>query len=326
MRVFRGASVVWTGKLDEPQPSASGWQISSHGSGTFGADFAAVYSGTWDATLPSNTPDNAVNAAIGRGLAWVNPGIGSPSGMWVGQPVDSGAQQITDLLNLICTKGGLTWYVACTPAGNVLSVFPLPTTVTNLLVSNTPVSRTLGGDINTIFLRYQSTKDAAANPATFNTTSVSDANSVAKHGPIETYADLSSAQVLTAGAAQAAGNAVLKRYQRASFAGPFTVGPGQLLTTGGAPVDLGAGMPYAPMVCRLLATDLGYGGELTPAPITFLVGGYEFDDDTQTAAITPFQALATNFSSLLQMIVSTEPARKTATTGTKSATTVHRGG
>src|SRR6266702_838512 len=307
--VVRGGSVIWSGKLDEAQPSAAGWQVTAHGSGTFGADFAAVYSGTWDATLPSSTPDNCVNGAIGRGLPWVNPGIGSPSGMWVGQPVDSGAQQITDLLNLICTKGGLTWYVSCTPAGHVLNVLPLPTAVTNLLVSSTPVSRTLGGDINTLFLRYQDRADSTSSPAEFSTTSVTEPGSITAHGPMEAFTDLSSAPVLNNSQAQAVGNLVLKRYQRASFAGPFTVGPGQLLTTGGSPVDLRTGMPQAPMVCRVLLTDYSYGGEITPAPVTFLAGGYSFDDDSQTAQITPFQSLDTSCSGLLSAIVSTQPPR-----------------
>lgn len=308
--VARGMSIVWSGKLDEPQPSASGWNISAHGSGTFGSDFSAIYTGNWGVGVP----DTAVNAAITRGLAWKNPGIGTPSGMWTGQPVDSGAQQIDELLNLICTKGGLTWYVRCRPDGNKLLVFSLPTTVTNLLVANTPVARTLGGDINTIWLRYQSAKDAAATPAVFSTTSVTEPASIAAHGPMEAFADLSSAQVLTAGAAQAVGNAVLQRYKRASFAAPFEAGPGQLLTTGGAPVDLGSGMPYAPMVCRLMLTDQSFGGEITPSPVEFLVGSYAFDDDTQVATITPFQSLRNDFASLLSMVVSTEPARRTART------------
>ena len=45
---------------------------------------------------------------------------------------------------------------------------------------------------------------------------------------------------MSAGAAQAVGNNVLAIYQRASFAGPFTVSRGQLLNAGGAPVDPGA--------------------------------------------------------------------------------------
>ena len=308
VHVVRGASVIWRGKLDEPQPTSSGWTITAHGNGTYGADFCATYTGSWG----SGTPDNAVNGAITRGLQWTNPGIGAPAGMWTGQPVDSGAQQITDLLNLVCTKGGLTWYVACTPVGNVLSVLPLPTTVTNLLVSNTPVARTLGGDINTIVIKYQTGTN------TFATTTTSDTNSIAAHGPIETYMDLSSAGTITSGTAQSVGTLVLQRYQRASFAGPFTVGPGQLLTVGGAPVDLGAGMPYAPFVCRLVLTDYGYGGEVTPAPIEFIAGGYEFDDDTQTATVTPFQALRANFAGLLSMIASTEQVGHVIHTSTKS--------
>jgi len=311
--IVRGASVIWTGKLDEPQPSAAGWNVVGHGSGTFGADFAAVYSGTWDVTPPSPTPDACVNGAIARGLNWVNPGIGNPAGIWVAQATDSGAQQIDAMLNLICTKGGLTWYVACRPGGNVLSVFPLPTAVTNLIASNTPVSRTLGGDTNVIWLRYQDRADSTTAVAEYSTTSATDAASVAAHGPMETFADLSSAPVLNNSQAQAVGNLVLKRYQRASFAGPFVLGPGQLLTTGGAPADLGAGMPYAPMVCRVMLTDYAYGGETTPAPVTFLVGGYSFDDDSQTATITPFQSLDTSFSGLLSAIVGTEPPRKAGT-------------
>jgi hypothetical protein len=314
--VIRGASVIWSGKLDEPAPSADGWSITAHGSGTYGSDFAAIYSGTWDATSPSGTPDACVNGAIGRGLNWINPGINvAPVStmMWVGQEVDSGAQQVDDLLNLICTKGGLTWFVSCTPTGNVLNVFPLPTTVTNLLVSSSPVSRTLGGDVNTIWLRYQLKADSTTAVAQYAIAEATDNASIAAHGPMETFTDLSSAPVLTGGQAIAVGNQILQRYQRASFAGPFTLGPGQLLTTGGAPVDLACGMPYAPMVCRLMLLDYAYGGETTPAPIEFIVGEYAFDDDSQTATITPFQSLDTSFSGLLEAVVSTQPARKAGT-------------
>ena len=78
----------------------------------------------------------------------MNPGVGQPAGAWFGQGVDSGAQTITALLDLICTRGGLTWYVNSQPGGypgNDLSVFPLPTVPNRLLVCTTPVARTLGG-------------------------------------------------------------------------------------------------------------------------------------------------------------------------------------
>ena len=299
VRVTRGGHVVWTGKLDEPVPTSSGWQLTAVGDGNRGTDFCAVYSGTW----PAGIPDDPVNEAIARGLPWVNPGIGSPSGIWTGQEVDSGSGTITDLLNLVCTRGGLTWYASSQPGGSIgtdLSVFPLPTAVNRLLVVTDPVARTLGGDINTIFIRYEiSDGVATSTSATYGTTGVTNAQSVAAHGVIETYMDLSSAGVMSAGAAQAVGNNVLSIYQRSSFAGPFTASYGQILNAGGAPID--PGCDQAGTVVRLILTDYGYGGEVTMAPVTFIVGAYTWDDFAQQAQITPYQALDQSLSGLLSM-------------------------
>lgn len=318
VQIIRGGSLCWDGKLLEPIPSSAGWQISAIGSGNAGTDFDAHYTSTW----PGSQPDQPINNAISRGLRWVNPGLNSGpySGQyWLSAPVDSSAQTITDLLNLLCTNGGLTWYVTTGPipgqaSPNTLSLFPLPVTPTRRLVSNTPVPRTLGGDVNTVWLRYEVSADNTTTgaAAVYADVAATNAASVALHGPMEIYADLSSAGVMSSGSAQAIGNAVLQRYQRASFAGPFTVQPGQLLTLGGTPVDLGA--EQAGGVCQLILTDFAYGGELSPAPISFLVGGYEYDDDTQAATITPFQSLSTNFSSLLSAAVTMLPAAAATTT------------
>ena len=97
VRITRGGHQVWDGKLDEPVPTSSGWNLTAVGTGNRGTDFLAIYAGTW----PSGQPDDAVNEAITRGMPWVNPGIGTPAGAWFGQAVDSGAQTITALLNLI---------------------------------------------------------------------------------------------------------------------------------------------------------------------------------------------------------------------------------
>jgi hypothetical protein len=298
--IHRGGHVVWNGKLDEPVATPTGWTMTAIGTGNLGTDYLALYTGTW----PTGLPDSAVNAAITRGLPWANPGIGTPTGIWLGQEIDSGAQTVTDLLTLVTSRGGLTWYVNSQPGGlpgNDLSVFALPTVPNRLLVCNTPVPRTLGGDINTIYLRYMVTADNATTgaAAAYATTSVANAASVTAHGVIETYIDLSDVGVQTATAAQAVGNYVLSIYQRASFAGPFTVSPGQLLTTGGQPVDLGT--DQAGTVCRLILTDYGYGGEVTPGPVTFITGAYVYDDQAQTAQITPYQSLDESLTGLLSM-------------------------
>lgn len=302
VRVTRGGHQVWYGTMDEPAPSASGWNLTATGAGNLGTNFAAYYTDTW----PAGQPDESVNDAISRGLPWVNPGIGSPAGMWLGQEVDPAAQTITDLLNLVCTRGGLTWYVNSQPGGpygaSSLAVFPLPAAVNRLLVCTTPVARTLGGYVNTIWIRYESSADDSSTgaAAAYGTTSVQDAASAALYGPLETYIDLSDAGVMTAADAQAVGNYVLSVYQAASFAGPFTASRGQLLNAGGAPVD--PGTDQAGTVVRLVLTDFAFGGTVTPdMPVTFTVGAYSWDDFAQVATITPYQYLDQSMSGLLQM-------------------------
>lgn len=302
VKITRGGHDVWHGRLDEPVPSPSGWSLTAVGVGNRGQDFLAIYTSTW----PSSQPDQSVNNAITRGLPWANPGVGTPSGAWYGQAVDSGGQTVTALLNLICTRGALTWYVNSQPGGlyggDDLSVFPLPTTPNRLLIATTPVARTLGGDINTIFIRYQLTADNTSSgaSATYATTSVQNAQSVAAHGVIETFIDLSDVGVQTQAQAQAVGNKVLQIYQRASFAGPFTASYGQLLNAGGTPID--PGTDQAGTMVRLILTDYGYGGEVTPQfPVTFIVGAYEWDDFAQVATITPYQTVDQSLTGLLSM-------------------------
>jgi hypothetical protein len=298
VQVFRGSAVVWEGKMDEATPSADGWTISAHGAGSYGNDFAAYYT-TWNA-------NDAVNQAIARGMRWTNPGI-SESQAFLGQQEDPASQQITDHMNLICTSGGQSWYVTTTQYGNILSVAPLPTVPTRMIIATTPVSRTIAADYNTLWTRYQLTADPTSQTsgsstaaATYGTAESTVPASIAAHQPMEGYYDLSSAGVVGSAAAIAAGNNVLAQYIRANFAGPFTVSYGQYLTMGGYPVDLGAENGMA--VAQLVLTDYGYGGEVVPGPISFLVGEFEYDDTAQTASITPFQNVDSDLSSLLSAI------------------------
>src|SRR5215469_13403588 len=205
-QVVRGARVIWDGKLMEPLPTPSGWQVTAVGVGKAGTDYDAVYT-TW------TSQNDAVNQAITRGLRWVNPGGNSiPAGVWTGQQADSGSLTITDLLNLFCTQGGYTWYVSVAPAGNTLSVYLFPAATaanaTRVLTASGPVARTLGGDVNTIYVRYQSSGDSVT-AATYALTSVTTAGAAALHGTQEAYLDLSSAGPLTAVQAQAKATSVL---------------------------------------------------------------------------------------------------------------------
>src|SRR5260221_9738743 len=91
---------------------------------------------------------------------------------------------IDGLLNLFCTQGGYTWYVSVTPTGNVLSVYLFPAAtlpnVNRVLVAAGPVTRTLGGAVNTIHHHYQSSADTAV-AGTLALTSVPNPGGAALH-------------------------------------------------------------------------------------------------------------------------------------------------
>jgi hypothetical protein len=290
--VWRGGARVWEGILDDPVPSAAGWGLTAHGTGTYGSDFAAHYTSY-------STVGQPVTLAIGRGLRWTAP-ASWPGDLYLDQPSDDASVTVTDYLNSITQPAAYTWYVRTTARGNQLSVFTPPTVATRILVASEPQARTLYGYWTSLWLRYQASADNATSgaAATFATTSVTNTAQAAAHGVMETYADLSSAGTKTAAAAQAVGAAMMARYQAASYAGPIVARPGQILTLGGTPVDLGceqAGECY-----RLILAGGGYGGEVAPAPpVTVLGGGYAYDDVAQTASITPFQYAANDLAGLL---------------------------
>jgi hypothetical protein len=294
VRIFRGSHSLWSGRLDEPVPGPSGWQLTAVGVGAQPADYMATWT-TW----PAGQPDGVINDAISRGLPVVNPGVGQPAGIWLGQPPDSASRTVKDVLDLCCTRGGLGWYINGAPGGligNDITLGPLPTAVTRLLVCTDPVPRTSGGDVKLIWIRYQSAADNVANStaATYAYTSVANPG----HGGAEVYLDLSNAGVLTTGAAQAVGANILKVYQRASFAGPFPVTRGSLLTTGGVPVD--PGCEQAGGVWRLILTDFGYGAEPSPlVPPQFIAGAYEWDDQAGVGSVTPYQMIDQSLAGLL---------------------------
>lgn len=291
--VFAGPRPVWDGQLDEPVPGEGGWAVTAHGAGTFGRQFNATWgTGVWD----SGRPNVIVNDAISRGLRWVNGGSLNPlpTGAWLGQAPANGSIKVDDMLNLVCSRGGLTWRVRTVARGNVLEVIPLPTVVTRLLVASGPVARTYAQTVSAAALRYESS--GGATPA-YGTTWVTDDDLIASYGRAEDFIDLSDAGVDASGTqAQGVGAKVLARYQQAAFADPFTVAPGQYLTTNGTPVSLAC--ERAGEVVRLLAAD--YGGQVSAGlPVTFIAGGYEYDEDTGTAQVTAFGSVRLDFSSLV---------------------------
>jgi hypothetical protein len=306
--VWRGASKVWEGVLDEPAPTSGGWALSAHGAGTYGSDFMAKYTSYATAGQP-------VTTAIARTpspLRWTAP-PSWPGDLWLDQPPDDASVTITDYLNNVTGPAGYTWQVRTSARGNQLSIFTPPTAATRLLVATAPQARSLFGYWTDLWLRYQASADNATSgaAATYAVTSVANTAQRARHGRKETYADLSSAGTKTSAAAQAVGAAMMARYQAASYAGPIVARPGQILTLGGTPVDLGC--EQAGEVYRLILAGGGYGGEVAPAPpVTVLGGGYAYDDVAQTASITPFQYAANDLAGLLALWVTAHTPKTAA--------------
>lgn len=296
VRAYRGASTVFDGILDEPVPGDDGWAVTAAGAGTWGGRYRAVWT-AW-------TAENVIDAAIGRGLGWVR---GTVSGGYLAEQRDSGSLSVTEFLNLIASPGSKTWQVRRTAAGLTVSVFAIPTAVTRLLITTTPAARTLAGYVNHLYARYQKTADANGKAATYDLGSATNQANISRHGRLEEFWDLSSSGVLTGTAANAAAAAALAKYTAVSWAGPFQVAPGQYLTAGGAPVDLGC--EHAGEVCRLILADGPYGGEVAAAPpVVFPVGKVDYSDADGTAQITPFQSWTADWSAVLAQLAPKAPA------------------
>lgn len=296
---IRGASIAWEGSLTKPVPSDNGWAITGSGSGNWGSSYRANWSTAWTAAA-------VLDAAISRGLRWIRGSIAA--GTYLTEIHDSGSLSVTEFLNLITSPGSLTWRVRRTPGGLELDVIPIPATPTRLLISNIPAARTIaGGFINSLWVRYQATADSATIPATYDLNSADDVYSIAKHDRLEEYWDISTAGVLDPGSSGALAVAALNKYTAASWADSFDVAPGQYLTMGGVPVDLGC--ENAGEVARLILADGPYGGEIGPAPpVTFPVGRIDYNDATGGAQITPFQSSIADWSTLLSVLAPKAPA------------------
>jgi hypothetical protein len=293
LECWRGASRMYEGILNEPQPGDGGWAITATGAGSYGDRYLSIWN-TWN-------QNDAIDQAITRGLRWNKPSFAS-TGLYLAEQQDSGSQTITDFLTLITRPGAYTWRVG---RRNTLSVFPIPTTVTRVLMLGTPAARSLAGYINSLTGRYQSADDGT-NPATFALTTATNAASIAKHQRSEAFWDITAAGTISSGTAGGYVTQALSLYQGASWAGPLLARYGQYLTPTGVPVDLGC--EQAGEVCLLLLADGPYGGEVSPSPpVTFPVGRVEFDADAETLAISPLQRVANDLPTLLGVLASAIP-------------------
>jgi hypothetical protein len=309
VRVYRG-DVVWRGTMAEPAPhEGGGWDCTAQGIGSYGNSFRAIAGGG----VAGGTPASAnamVDDAINRGLLWKRvQNLDVVPGMDLTQLYEKGSRSVTEGLNSFTSGSSdgsapvaLTWHVDGWESRIRVAPLPPVTAPTRLLISADPVGRALAGYYNAMVLRYQSSQDDTT-AATYDvwqepSSGFTVTPSMARHGRLEGYADYSNAGYMTAAQAKDRAQGLLSAYQAISYTQSFGVTPGQVLTLGGSPVDLG--VERAGEVYRVLYADLGAGGEVSMADqVIFLGGDYQFDDVAQAGRITPYAFIAQDFGSLV---------------------------
>lgn len=335
---FRGGSCIWEGILTEPQPAATGWTVTVNGAGTYGSQFAAVYdSGHWASdnvmwkatgrglrwehdgfgkpqTIFYGTPQDSGSLTV---TDWLNLLCTSGSLYWSVEPP---AGNMVPAPAHVIRLRQLPPAINANPLSNDAAA-PQQYSVddwqrTDLkvklarvppdlyIVNTTPVARTLHDGYNTLVLKYTVKPDKATSSTQSGTATVSAVTVVdipyatSKAGRVEYYVDLTvGSQVLTEAQATDIGRRILTRYVNMNWTQAFSVMPGQLITNGGVPVDLG--ISHAGKIASVQVVNAAFGGDSGITPATFVIGDYEYDDDTQTATLTPYQAPRTDIASII---------------------------
>jgi hypothetical protein len=274
------AGLLWTGRLDEPVPQEGGWQVQAHGTGTFGSLWQAYYTGKYGG-------DNPVDAAISRGLPWINDGLDASIDST--QIPDPAADSIADHLTAITDPVTRTWRI--TRTGHLTTLL-IPTTPSRLLVLEQAAARALAEVPTRLWIRYQ--KKAGV----YDTTYVDNATAAGEFGVTERYADFGDAGVMTASAAQARASKILAKYQAVGWVGPLTATAGRYLTITGAEVDL-ANERACEVVQPVFAGPASEGEWVAGYPPTFVTGQCEYDWDAETLQLTPWESARRSLSDLL---------------------------
>lgn len=335
---FRGGSCIWEGINQEPTPGTDGWTLTANGAGTYGSVYTAIYS-SWNADSPLSFAISRgmrwKNYGIGK-PAGIYLGQAQDSGSMVitdflnllctggtlywsveppkGSSVPAGPWEIrlrqfpTDLLGSPVVTDDSTatqWNVTNWQRIDLKrSAKRLPPDL--YIINTNPVPRTVTDDYNSLVIKFQATADKTATStqkaqaATYKTISVDNPASVIAHQRNEYYLDISASGVMTEANVVKLGKNILSHYVRAAFASDITVQPGQLVNNGGVPVDLG--VDWSGCVAGLQVDNSAFGGEVNYNSPTFLIGNYTFDDDSQTATVSPYQSVKTDISSIIESL------------------------
>ena len=270
--------VVWGGKMNQPQRGAP-MSISAVGMAGLAKSFAAVNGSSNGSALALDT---VVDAARGRGLPWLRPAtLGTPT---TGTGVQaSGSIMLDEALKAGAQALGKAWKLTATGAGWAVSMETPPTVPTLMFLATQPIfASVLDGFASAEAVLYDA--DVSGNTGV---QVVTDAAAAARWGAAEKILDITQQGMVSSAQATAQGTADLAaNTPRLRVTDPFTVLPGQLLTMGGAPVDLAS--VAAGVVVRMQAVVLGREAMTSQAgPLDVLIGETSYAADVDTLTLTP---------------------------------------
>lgn len=280
-----GGSTIWHGHMDNPSRDTT-WTMNAIGNAADGMRYVALAASSNNA-LKLN---EVVDAAIVRGLGWTRPSS-LPGLASTVAAVPSGSQSVAASLDQVAAGQTTETYWAVDTNG-VLTMTAAPTTPSYILIATgVGGGRTLDGFVSDIYVMYQSASGV-------ETTDVRSASS-RPFGRFEQVDDQTALGLIPSSQADALGDAFLARNAaRAKWTGQLTVTPGQLLTMGGVPVDLGT--VRAGFLANIIVTDPDSAGEVALSTIpSVLMGGTSYDIDAEVLTLTPVYSAQDNLPALL---------------------------
>lgn len=292
--ITAGGGIRFQGRLDVPQ-RGDPWSLSGEGiaalvvNSSAGGGFAAV-----DSSGNAFNLDNVVTQAIARGLPYTISGTLGTAGT-----ADSGSCDIDTALATVGKALGKAWRLS--PLG-VITMESLPTVPFYVLRASQALTPRIVGATQAVG-RYTS-----SSTHTNATTTTSNAAAVAKFGHIEQTYDMTGlGEISSSTAATYLSNWLTANIAQASYTDSFTVAYGQLRSytpsDGTRPAGLGGPVDLATVRAGCLVTvfdtDPDHSHLLTPGPLQVLVGGTQYDVDTDTLTLTPVGAVGTRLIDLI---------------------------
>lgn len=271
--IYENAHRVWSGVIDEPdRSSGDGWRINAKGLAALADRYVAVSGGT----TPTTNSNDAVDAAITRGLPW---------GRQVTLPTPTLTQNdpgmLSDLLNQVTAATGQRWGVFA----DGFVVMPTdPTTPTYVINAvTTPGARAISDYATTLYGRYQDSTTGTIKLASATTTGTST-----PFGTYEKLVDLTGLGAITAATAASllAGQLALLS-PRAGFTDALTVQRDAITTLGGAPVRLTTVRAGRMVAFRGVMPDPAMGELDYTLNVSVLIGQTDYDQASDTLQLTP---------------------------------------